>query len=98
MSHLQRLRIAGLVALCLLLLSATSALACVVVPNYQPDAQIALSPGLYVGNDIYNTTAAGQETSGFGPVLGSTFAVVIVAANMIERHSGRNARPVLIGE
>ncbi len=81
MSRLPRARIAGILAPCLLLLSATGALAGTVVPNYQPDAQIALSsPSSFVGDNIYNADASGQQVSGFGPV-GSITPIYVLIEN-----------------
>ena len=62
-----RARIAGILAICLLMLSAPGALAGSVA-NFLPDAQIRLGSGSYVGDNIYNTDALGQSVSNTGVV------------------------------
>ncbi len=65
MSFTFRARIAGIVSVALLLLSAPGSLA---GTSYQPDAEIRLGSGSYVGDTIVNTTGLAQAVSNSGVV------------------------------
>src|SRR6187397_3564512 len=65
MGHLAaHARIAGILSVCLLMLSAPAAMA--FVPTYQPDAQIR-QDSLLAGDNIYEADAAIQWIGAFGP-------------------------------
>ena len=65
MALVSRTRIAGILAISLLILSAPGAMA---GTNYQPDASIRLGSGPYVGESVFNLDASGQSATGGGLV------------------------------
>src|SRR6187549_1096710 len=68
MARKTRARIAGMLAIGLLLSVSTGAMAGPGVPHPVPDAQIRLGSGSYVGDDIINNDATGQSVSNTGVV------------------------------
>jgi hypothetical protein len=45
---------------CLITMAQAASVTATFVPNNQPDAQLSLGNGMFVGGDIYNLTGAGQ--------------------------------------
>ncbi len=78
MGHLPtRARIAGLLSVCLLMLSAPGALA---GSPYLPDAEIRLGSGSYVGGYIFNETGTNQAVANSG-VVGQKLTFFIKLTN-----------------
>ena len=68
MGLVRQARLAGVLATFLLTISSTGAMAGPGVPHPEPDAQIRLGSGSYVGDDVYNSDATNQSVSNTGVV------------------------------
>ena len=78
MALVTRARLAGIVAISLLMLSAPGALA---GTNYQPDASIHEGSSSYVGESVFNLNATKQTVSGTG-VIGDKLTFWIKIENV----------------